>query len=157
MDALQALGWILTHLGRSRRKHPNVDSVPNGVSRILARTEQVKSAAGYGGGPENRPLLAKTLLQTAALCVRAAVDLELEHDTMTPMPEGEIGTDPYQIAFQPPACYAPVDNATDGKPADEVVPDWADLTRSGVDPAPLQDVAVPAAPTSHDGEVANMN
>ncbi|HDZ21438.1 MAG TPA: hypothetical protein ENH78_09115, partial [Phycisphaerae bacterium] len=102
MDALTALGWVLTHLGRSRRKYPNVDSTSNAIARITARFELAKQASGAGGGPENLALLGKTLLQTAGLCVRAAVDLDLDHMAMIPLPDGELGSEPYAIGFQDP-------------------------------------------------------
>ncbi|KKN09940.1 hypothetical protein LCGC14_1041530 [marine sediment metagenome] len=125
MDALKALGWVLTHLGRGRRKFPNVDSTSNAIARISARFELAKQASGAGGGPENLALLGKTLLQTAGLCVRAVVDLDLDHMAMIPLPDGELGRDPYAIGFRDPQSPVEVTSFLDNPRASSHLPDWA--------------------------------
>lgn len=102
MKAQKALGWILTHLGRSRRKHPNVDSLPNALSRVALVFERAKAAGGAGGGVEDRPLFARSMLETAALCVRSVVDMQLDHTRMDPMPEGDLATEPWIVQLTVP-------------------------------------------------------
>jgi len=129
MDALMALGWVLTHLGRSRRKHHNVANLTSAISRIRARFELAQVAAGSPGKFPNEPLFAKHLLQVAALCVRTVVDLALQHEALTPMPDGECATDPWKLSatdgintHATPLRFAPT-TAVSGEPGAR--PDWA--------------------------------
>jgi hypothetical protein len=142
MNAQKALGWILTHLGRSRRKHPNVDSTSNALSRIGLVFERAKQAAGQGGGPENLPLLARSLLETAGMCVRSVVDMRMEHIAMTPMPEGDMATDPWIVQLTVPTDLRDGVDFMDPQGLTARTYDWQDVQEPTVAPP------TPAATTS---------
>jgi len=129
MDALMALGWLLTHLGRSRRQHPNVRGLATAIERIKTRFELAQLAAGSPGSPANEALFAKNLLQVAALCVRSVVDLSLKHEVMVPLPDGELGTQPWNLSASDGHTTVSMPITVPSAPAttsqDQTMPDWA--------------------------------
>jgi hypothetical protein len=101
----------------------------NALHRIATKFDQASKLVHTGIAATDQGDFAKALLQTAGLCVRACVDLDLVHETMTPLPEGDLGTDPWklsvtngEITVPTPVASVPIAEITD-TPAD--VPDWA--------------------------------
>lgn len=138
MNALRLVGWILTHVARGRRKHANVENPGDGVSRIAARFELAKRAAGAGGGPEDRPLLARRLMQLAGLCLRIVDDLKLEHPTIV----AQDGPNPNALPV--PLAWRPIGSE---KPFSQLVPPRTRPLRGTAAPDDKGDKFPPPTPT----------